>query len=142
MLENIKEIFDFALPALEGLPVLRAILGIILVFFLPGFAWTLVFFRQVNIIERLALSLGLSIATVTLSILAISKLTGMRINGVNAVLVIILITVVPVIIYFISRYVRRRRQHGESADSSLPFLILLIAPRWKKDYCRLLLPVI
>ena len=118
MLENIKEIFDFALPALAGLPVLRAILGIILVFFLPGFAWTLVFFRQVNIIERLALSLGLSIATVTLSILAISKLTGMRINGVNAVLVIILITVVPVIIYFISRYVRRRRQHGESADSS------------------------
>ena len=118
MLENIKEIFDFALPALEGLPVLRAVLGIILVFFLPGFAWTLVFFRQINIIERLALSLGLSIATVTLSILATHKILGMRINGVNAVLVIILITVVPVIIYFIIRYIKHRRQHKESTNNN------------------------
>jgi len=118
MLENIKEIFDFALPALEGLPVLRAVLGIILVFFLPGFAWTLVFFRQINIIERVALSIGLSIVTVTLSILAIHKILGMKINGTNAILVIIFITVVPIAIYFISRYIKRHRQHKESTDSN------------------------
>lgn len=118
MLENIREIFNFALPALEGLPVLRAVLGTILVFFLPGFAWTLVFFRQINIIESVALSIGLSIATVTLSILAINKILGMRINGVNAILVIILITVVPVIICLVSRFIRRRRQHGESTNSN------------------------
>jgi len=115
MLENLKEIFDFALPVFERLPYLRAILGIILVFFLPGFAWTLIFFRRINIIERLALSLGLSIAVVTLSILTLNRILGMRVNGVNAVLVIIIITVIPVAIYYLSRFIRRRRQ---SADSS------------------------
>ena len=79
-------------------------------FFLPGFAWTLVFFsgKQINIIERLALSLGLSIAVVTLSILALNRLIGLGITGSNAVLVIIAVTIIPVIIYYLKRLAVRR----------------------------------
>ena len=95
--------FGSLLSLAEGLPVIRAVLGVVLVFFLPGFAWTLVFFRQVNILERLALSIGLSIALVTLSVLVLNALFGVRINGTNALLTIIVMTVIPAAIYLYRR---------------------------------------
>ena len=85
----------------------RGILGFILVFFIPGFAWTLVFFKQVNILERIVLSFGLSIAVVTLSILVLNKLIGIRITGLNSALIILVITVVPIVIYYLNRLRRR-----------------------------------
>ena len=110
-LSPVREIIEFALPFLERLPIIRAILGFVLVFSLPGFAWTLVFFsgRQINIIERLALSFGLSIATVTLSILALNKLIGIRITGFNSVLIIAAITIIPVVCYCLKRLIGGRR---------------------------------
>ncbi|MFQ6122504.1 MAG: DUF1616 domain-containing protein [Dehalococcoidales bacterium] len=107
-LSPIKQIFEFALPFLDRLPAIRAILGFILVFFLPGFAWTLVFFKQVNILERVALSFGLSIALVTLSILALNVLLGFRITGVNSLLIIIVVTIIPVAFYYLNRFVKGR----------------------------------
>ncbi len=98
-----SEFFSFV----ESLSVIRGILGFILVFFIPGFAWTLVFFRQVNVLERIALSFGLSIAVVTLSILILNKLIGIRITGLNSVLIILVITIVPVVIYYLNRLRRR-----------------------------------
>lgn len=94
----------------EGLSVIRAIIGFILVFFLPGFAWTLVFFRgkQINVVERVALSFGLSIAVVTISIFALNLLVGVEITGFNSVLIIIVVTVIPVVAYYLSKLVRRR----------------------------------
>lgn len=88
------------------MPGIRAILGFILVFFLPGFAWTLVFFRQINPIERVALSLGLSIAIVTLSILSLNKLVGVRITGFNSVLIIMMVTIIPLAYYYLKRLIR------------------------------------
>ena len=108
-LTPIRELFQFALPFLERLPLIRALLGFIFVFFLPGFAWTLVFFKQVNVIERLALSFGLSIAVVTLSILSLNKLIGVGITGFNSALIIIVITIVPVVFYYLKRLIRGRR---------------------------------
>jgi len=99
------------LPASGGFGVIRAILGFILVFFLPGFAWTLVFFngKQINTVERAALSFGLSIAIVTLSILALDRLAGVSITGFNAVLVILAATIIPVVIYYLKkRHVKSR----------------------------------
>lgn len=109
-LSGAKETIGSILPFFDSLPVIRAVLGFILVFFLPGFAWTLVFFggRQINIVERLALSLGLSIAVVTLSMLVLNRLIGVRITGFNAVLVIIAVTIIPVVIYCLKRFVVRR----------------------------------
>lgn len=97
----------------EEIPVVRAILAAVLVFFLPGFAWTLVFFKKLTIIERIALSVGLSIASVTLSILVLNILFGMKINGVNALVTIIVITIIPVGIYFFRRYLARRSEASD-----------------------------
>jgi len=107
-LSPIRQIFEFALPFLERLPAIRAILGFTLVFFLPGFAWTLVFFKQVNIIERIALSFGLSIAVVTLSILSLNVLIGVRITGLNSLLIIIIVTIIPVVVYYLKRFIKRK----------------------------------
>ncbi|MFC1892803.1 DUF1616 domain-containing protein [Chloroflexota bacterium] len=109
-LSPIRSIFEFALPFLDSMPIVRAVLGFILVFFVPGFAWTLVFFssKQVNILERSALSVGLSIALVTLSILALNKLVGIRINGLNSFLIIFTITVIPLVFYYFRKLSVRR----------------------------------
>ena len=110
-LSPIREIFGLVLPFLERLFIIRAILGIILVFFLPGFAWTLVFFKgkQINVIERIALSFGLSIAVVTISILALNMLIGIRITGFNSLLIIIAVTIIPVVFYYLYRLISRHR---------------------------------
>jgi uncharacterized membrane protein len=105
-LSPIRQIFEFALPFLDKLPAIRAILGFILVFFLPGFAWTLIFFKQVNIIERIALSFGLSIAVVTLSILILNVLIGVRITGLHSLLIIIIVTIIPLTFYYLKRFVK------------------------------------
>ncbi len=107
-LAPLKDTFDFVPRLLQSVPVIRAVLGLILVFFLPGFAWTLVFFRQINPLERVTLSLGLSIAIVTLSILSLNILVGIRITGVNSVLIIILLTIIPLAIYYLRRLMRTR----------------------------------
>jgi uncharacterized membrane protein len=97
------------IPLIEDVPVIRIILASILVFFLPGFAWSLVFFyKNINIIERIALSIGLSIALVTLSVLALNVLLDVRINGFNAVVTIVVITVIPFGIYLIRRYLMHK----------------------------------
>ncbi len=105
-LSPIKGILEFTFPFLERLSIIRALLGFILMFFVPGLAWTLVFFRKINIIERIVLSLGLSIALVTLSLVASNKLIGIAITGLNSVLVIIVITIIPIAFYYLNRTIR------------------------------------
>lgn len=109
VISPIKELFNWAVPVMDTMPVIRAILGITLVFFAPGFAWTLVLFKQINHIERLVLSFGLSIALVTLSVLGLNVVINMRITGLNALLIILLLIIIPLIIYFTRRYVQKRR---------------------------------
>jgi uncharacterized membrane protein len=101
------QLLESVIPFAERLPLIRAILGFILVFFLPGFAWTLVFFSRVNIIERVALSFGLSIAAVTLSTMVLHVLFGMRISGANALLTIIVITIIALVLYLLKRLATR-----------------------------------
>ncbi|NLE08938.1 MAG: DUF1616 domain-containing protein [Dehalococcoidales bacterium] len=119
-MEFIDSLKDLALPVLENVPVLRAILGFLLVFFIPGFAWTLVFFRNnVNRLERIVLSFGLSIALVTLSVLGFNVVLNVRITGLNALLIIGLITVIPLGIRFTGRMLRKRKQ-ARSAPAAAP----------------------
>ena len=102
----IGQIFEFALPFLDRLPALRAVLGFILMFFLPGFVWTLVLFKRVNIIERVALSFGLSIALVTLSILVLNLLLDVKVTGINSLLIIIVIAIIPLAVYYLKKLVK------------------------------------
>ena len=108
-LSPIKEVFEFVFPFLERLLIIRATLGFILVFFLPGFAWTLIFFRQINVIERVALSLALSMVIVTLSLLFVNGLVGISITGFNSVLVISVVTILPVAVYYLNWFIKRRK---------------------------------
>ena len=115
-LSPLRDLSEFALPLLDHVPVVRAILAFILVFFLPGFAWSLVFFygKLISVIERIVLSFGLSIALVTLSIFGLNLLMGGKITGFNSVLVIIGVTIIPISFYFLRKFISSRR--GDSAQ--------------------------
>jgi len=115
-LSPIREVFEFIFPFFERLLIIRAMLGFILVFFLPGFAWTFIFFRRINVIERVALSLALSIVVVTLSLLLVNGLVGIRITGFNSVLVIIVVTILPVAAYYLIRFIKRRRDNDTEEE--------------------------
>jgi hypothetical protein len=45
---------------------------------------------------------------VTLSVLALNAIFGMRITGANALFTIILITVIGVVLYFVKRFITHR----------------------------------
>ena len=100
------------IPFAERLPVIRAILGVILVFLVPGFAWTLVFFREIQFLERLVFSFALSIALVTLSIIFTNIVFHIRITGLNSLLTIIIITAIPLAIYYIGNYLSRKKNRA------------------------------
>jgi uncharacterized membrane protein len=97
---------------MDNMPVVRAILGFIIVFLVPGFAWSLVFFRKVNILERIVLSLGLSVALVTLSVIFLNVLLHISINGLNALLTIIALTALALAIYFVRRFAPKSGASG------------------------------
>jgi len=99
---------DFAVPFAEQVTALQGVAGFIIVFFLPGFAWTFVFFSKVSVIERIVLSMGLSIAIVTLGVLVLHVLFGMTITGSTSLITIAVIIVLAVITYFIKRYIVKR----------------------------------
>jgi uncharacterized membrane protein len=105
---NFNEVLDFAVPFAEQFPALRAIIAFIIVFFLPGFAWSFVFFNRVRIIERIVLSLGLSIAIVTLGILVLHVIFDMKVTGISSLISIAAITVLAAATYFIKRYIMKR----------------------------------
>ncbi|MFC1945242.1 hypothetical protein ACFLWF_00645 [Chloroflexota bacterium] len=99
------------------LVLLRIVMVLVLVFFLPGFAWTLIFFKQITRIERLIMSFGLSIALTTLGIVFSNVILNINLTGMNALLIIILITIVPLAIFFGGRYFPPRPQIREKTDT-------------------------
>jgi uncharacterized membrane protein len=64
----------------------RVIFGSFYLLFLPGFMWSWVFWepKELDVIERGALSLGLSIAIVPLAVFLLNK-AGIRINLFNSI---------------------------------------------------------
>ena len=105
----LRDFSTFILPFLDRVPVVRAVLGFALVFFLPGFAWTLLFFKQLTVLERITMSFALSLVLVTFSLVFLNQVFGVRIDGLNSVLVIVVITVIPVLAYNVNRVIRRKR---------------------------------
>ena len=67
---------------------IRAVFGSVLVLFVPGFVIVKLYFKEIDIIEKIALSFALSIAIVPLVVFYLNKL-GMRINTLNSFLSII-----------------------------------------------------
>ena len=96
--------------------VIKAVFGIILVFFVPGFTWTLVLFKQITHLERLVLSFALSLALVTLSILGLNVAINMKITGLNAFLTILMLTITPLAIYSTQRHKQKRKMKREGHE--------------------------
>ena len=98
---------------LEGL---RIFFGSVFILFLPGFAWSYIFFAKKNIdwIERVALSFGLSIALVPLSVFWLNWLFQVKITLLNTSLIVCGLTVIPAVYTF-----ARRSSWGRNATSKL-----------------------
>jgi uncharacterized membrane protein len=93
-LDWFKELVSLVLPFLDRVPLVRGILAFALVFFIPGFAWSLLLFRQLKALERIALSFALSLAVVTLTLVGANLVFGLKIDPYNSVLVIFIVTLV------------------------------------------------
>ncbi len=95
--------------------VLRAVTGFILVMFLPGYAFSYALFpgKEIDLLERIALSIGLSISLVVLSILVLNTLFGVAIDLINSLLVILAITLASAL----AGHYRRKQINTEKIKS-------------------------
>ena len=82
---------------MDPLSLFRIVFGSVFVLFIPGFAWTYLFFDrdEIDVVERIALSFGLSIALVPLSVFYLNYLFGVRITLVNCAIIISVLTLAP-----------------------------------------------
>lgn len=110
---DFSQLLTDLLPSSGGLLVVRAIAAALLIFLIPGFAWTLVFFQKIHVLERTVLSVGLSIALVSFGVIVLNVAFDVRINGLNTILIVIVITVIPLAIYLVRRL---RARHAVDTD--------------------------
>lgn len=94
------------------LEVLRILFGTIFVLFLPGLCWSFVFFSldEIDWIERIALSFGLSVALVPLAVFWLSWLFAVRINTMNVSLTVVGLLVLAGALYLLKKEIISRRE--------------------------------
>jgi uncharacterized membrane protein len=81
--------------------IIRIIFVSLFVLFQPGFAWSFVYFakEEIDWIERIALSFGLSIAFVPLAVFWLHYFLGVKINLLNVSIVILTLTGAAIVAY-------------------------------------------
>ena len=80
------------------LSALRAILGLVYVLFLPGYIVVTCFFKEVDWIEKAALSFGLSIALVILSVMISNLVFQIPITALTNFLVLLVVMIATILI--------------------------------------------
>jgi len=87
------------------LEAIRIFSGSVFILFVPGFAWSYIFFARKNIdwIERVALSFGLSIALVPISIFWLNWLFQIKITFLSTFITVCSLTVLPIAYIFAKR---------------------------------------
>lgn len=80
---------------------LRAIVGGLFLFLIPGMAWYLLLFgkEKKDILEMVNLSIALSISLSTLSVFFLNLLLGVEITLINAGIILFILTIIPVFIW-------------------------------------------
>ena len=80
---------------------LRAIVGGLFLFLIPGLAWNLLIFEKekMDALELVALSIALSISISTLSIFFLNSMLGVRITLINAGIILFALTIIPFFIW-------------------------------------------
>lgn len=86
--------------------VVRIVFGGLFVLFIPGLAWSYVFFlrKKTDWIERVALSFGLSIALVPLSVFWLNWLFDMEITLLNISLTVCGLVVIAAVLILARKY--------------------------------------
>ena len=95
---------------MDAIDIIRAIIGIVLVMFLPGYVWSYVFFRknEIDTIERIAISFGLSISLVPLTIFFLNRLFDIKITFKNVLTTIVALIIIPLVILYVkNKWLRR-----------------------------------
>ncbi len=89
---------------------LRVISGTVFVLFLPGYVATLVSFsgEEIEGVERLALSFGLSVALVPLSVLVANQVFGVEIMPATCVIAILALILALLVVKLIGLILQRR----------------------------------
>jgi uncharacterized membrane protein len=99
-----------------GVDILGIVIGTILVYFLPGFVWTLVIFdgellqfdgessAMVRAIERIVLSVGFSLVLVPLTVFVLNVFITIRPSVLNS----LLISLIPVAVGIFAYFLRKR----------------------------------
>lgn len=84
---------------MDFLELIRALVGFTLVLFVPGYALTWALFTgrdELDAVERMALSIGLSICVVVIVIYFMNVLLGVKVNLPNSLAAILLVTGVSI----------------------------------------------
>jgi uncharacterized membrane protein len=91
---------------------LQACFGIAYVVFLPGYFFVLLLFdkKEIDIIERLALSFALSIAIVTLTIIFTNTVIKIPITPINNFLIIMFVIVFIVLLKILKSNIKRYKK--------------------------------
>lgn len=84
------------------LEIMKIFLGALFVLLVPGLAWSYIFFTRKDIdwVERFALSLGLSIVLVPVSFFWLNWIFDMKITLLSTTTVVSVLTIIPVACIF------------------------------------------
>lgn len=87
------------------LALLRSIAALALLMFIPGLAWTWVFFpkREIGALERFVYSIALSIALVSIAVFFMNQVVGIRINVASSLIIIVVLTAIPLAHIYLKR---------------------------------------
>jgi uncharacterized membrane protein len=105
---GVAQAFDLSVSVLY---YLRATGSFLLIFIIPGLVWTLVIFRKLHIMERIVLSFGLSIAIVTLIVLAPNRAMGVPVTATNALISVVAVTGVALLLYALRKFQESRARN-------------------------------
>ncbi len=98
---------------IEGLTdILRVFFGLLLIFILPGYAFTLVIYPEKNdirFIERIGIAFVLSLTINILLILYANKFFNIRLTDINISMILLSLTMIFIVIWRIRKYLSYKK---------------------------------
>ena len=121
--------------------IFQIIFGGIVLLFLPGFVWSYVLFkeREIDFIERIILSFGLSIALVPLTVFILNYTLDVQINLVNFFIASVLWIIIPLVCLYLGNLLKKTRAQIFSMTTRNNNVLCLRqndgeSSEWKKEF--------